>query len=624
MDVSEGLKGPMRIRFLPSGKVANVSSGATVYDAANIAGVHLESLCGGKGICGKCRVIVRNGIAPPTSAEERLLTRSEIERGVRLACQAIILRDTEVMVPESSRISGVSILEGGVERKVGIAPLVKKCVLQVRPATLERPIPDLENVLEVWHCREAQDLQINLRTLQDLPRQLRRNDGVITLTTANSRLLDIESGDTTESLYGIAFDIGTTTVVGNLVDLNSGEQLAVASMLNPQTRYGDDVVSRIEFILADSKGLNTLRGEIVNALNTLIMETCRQAGIDQQQIYEVTIVGNTTMHHLFLGIDASGLTRAPYVPVTVRPLELRAADVGLAIHPEGLVCTLPNIAGYVGADTVGVLLATDLHNLPYTGLAIDIGTNGEMALGSREGVLTCSTAAGPAFEGAHLSCGMRAADGAIDAVVIDDTVQVHWIGKGKAQGICGSGLVDVVAELLQCGVIEPSGRIRSRSELEGVVSETIAARVVEGEHSREFILVPEEETIEGRAVKLTQLDVRELQLAKAAIRAGIQVLIQELGISQEEIREVFLAGAFGNYIRPKSALRIGLLPTIPRAKITPVGNAAGSGAKLALISEEMRQRATEIAKHTKHIVLSNHPNFQKIFIESMIFPTSDE
>jgi uncharacterized 2Fe-2S/4Fe-4S cluster protein (DUF4445 family) len=390
-------------------------------------------------------------------------------------------------------------------------------------------------------------------------------------------------------------------------------------LLNPQTRYGDDVVSRIQFSTQDERGLQILQGEIVAALNKIIGDTTRAAGVLPENIYGMTVVGNTTMHHLFLGISPAALARSPYVPAATASLCLSAAELGIAIHPEAHVWVLPNIAGWVGADTVGVILATDLPNHEEIALAIDIGTNGEMALGSRKRLIACSTAAGPAFEGAHLSCGMRAADGAIDAVSIDGDVHWHAIGEGAPRGICGSGLVDLIAEMLRSGVIDSTGMMVASDALRTQGQAGLAERVTQEGRQREFSLVGPAEGAGGYPIRVTQRDVRELQLAKGAIRAGIEILMKELGIGPEDVRRVYLAGAFGNYIRPASALAIGLIPRFPNAETIPVGNAAGSGARMALLSTSARERASRIPTQVEYLELSGRPDFQEEFAAALLF-----
>ena len=606
----------MRVRFEPFGVTSEVEAGQTLLQAAMAAGVEIESVCGGRGTCAKCKVIVTRGVSPLTDLEVRGLTAAEQAAGYRLACQAQVLADTEVVVPEESRRARVSILAEGVAAAWPLDPWVQRGAVQVPPATLADQLPDWENLSRQWNGDVPRP---TLNVLRALPGALRAAEGRLTWWQVDGRLVRVAAGEPQGRLAGISFDIGTTTVVGYLLDLTDGEILAVASRLNPQTRYGDDVVSRIDYAGREPEGLATLQREIVAAMNEIVAETCAATGVAAGDLLVATVVGNTTMHHLFLGISPTALAQSPYVPATRAALTVAAGEVGLAIHPEGRVSVLPNIAGWVGADTVGVLLATDLHRHDELALAIDIGTNGEMAMGSRERLLTCSTAAGPAFEGAHLSCGMRAADGAIDWVEMDGDVAWRTIGGAPPRGVCGSGLVDLVAAMLRTGVIEQTGMMRTADDLAAGGESALAARVVQGERGRAFVLVPETEGAGGRAVRVTQRDVRELQLAKGAIRAGIEIMMKELGVGPGDVRRVYLAGAFGNYIRPESALTIGLMPHFPNAEVVPVGNAAGSGARLALLSSAARAEATRILERVEYLELSGRPDFQDAFAEAMLF-----
>lgn len=607
----------MRVRFEPFGVTSEVEAGQTLLQAAMAAGVEIESVCGGRGTCAKCKVIVTRGVSALTELEARGLTLAEQAAGYRLACQARVLADTEVVVPDESRRARVSILSEGVAAAWPLDPWVERGTVRVPAATLADQLPDWENLSRQWNGAAPRP---SLEALRALPAALRADEGRVTWWQVDGRLIRVAAGAPDDGrLAGIAFDIGTTTVVGYLLDLAKGETLAVASRLNPQTRYGDDVVSRIDYAGREPAGLATLQGEIVAAMNEIVAETCAAAGLAADEVLAATVVGNTTMHHLFLGISPAALAQSPYVPATRAALTVDAREVGLSIHPDGQVSVLPNIAGWVGADTVGVILATDLHRQDELSLAVDIGTNGEMAMGWRERLLTCSTAAGPAFEGAHLSCGMRAADGAIDWVEMDGDVAWRTIGGAAPRGVCGSGLVDLVAAMLRTGVIEPSGMMRTAEDLAAAGQPALAARVVRGERGREFVLVPAIAGAAGRAVRVTQRDVRELQLAKGAIRAGIEIMMRELGVGPADVRRVYLAGAFGNYIRPSSALTIGLMPHFPNAEVVPVGNAAGSGARLALLSRAARAEANRILERVEYLELSGRPDFQDAFAEAMLF-----
>ena len=610
----------VRVVFRPAGRSARVPAGTLVTEAAAQVGVAIEQVCGGKGTCGKCKVkALSNGLGPLTDSERKHLSEQEIADGFRLACQATILQDASIEVGWASATAGVSILVEGLLEPVALDPLVKKTAVQVPRATLEDQVADYEALRRVLPTDHGAPRAM-VNALRELPGALRAADGLLTAVHSAGLLLSVEPGDTRNQLYGFACDIGTTTVVGYLLDLNTGQRLAVASTLNPQTRFGDDVVSRIDVAQRDAAGLEALRSVIVEAINDLIGQTAKKARIKREQVYALSIVGNTCMHHLFLGLSPAALGRSPYVPVIASPLQLNANEVGLQAHPAAQLFVLPNIAGFVGADTVGVLLATRLMQSDEVRLAIDIGTNGEMVLGSRSRMLACSTAAGPAFEGAQLAYGMRAADGAVDHVdVVDGDVILHSIGRGKLRGICGSGVVDAIAALRRLEIIDPTGRLLPREEVESCGgNKKLAERLIPHAQGGAVVLAPAERTAIGGPLLLTQRDIRQIQLAKGAIRAGIEILMKELAVEPEQVVEVCLAGAFGNYIRPASALTIGLMPRFPRAAITPVGNAAGSGAQMALLSRQAWQEAARLWTEVEYIELSLRQDFQQVFMDAIM------
>jgi len=420
--------------------------------------------------------------------------------------------------------------------------------------------------------------------------------------------------------YGLAFDLGTTTVVGWLVDLDTGDTLAARAVTNPQNVYGADVISRIGHA-GTHEGLRQLQQKILAACNEIIRCLLDEGRVAGDEIYEIVAVGNTTMSHLFLGIDPTFLATAPYVPAFAGRMELEARELGLDVMPAGRVVVLPNIAGYVGSDTVGVMLATDIGRRPGFCLAVDIGTNGEVVLAGRGRLLTCSTAAGPAFEGARIRHGMRAAAGAIEGVRIDGgEVGLEVIDDATPLGICGSGLLDAAAAMVQVGLISPTGRLLPPESLPEGVPPGLKERLRRGKDGTEFVLAQDGSVATGEDIVITQKDIRELQLAKAAIYAGIQVLLKELEVTPEEIDEILLAGAFGNYIKIDSALALGLLPAVAPGRIKAVGNAAGDGARMALISGTARAEASDLARRAGHVELSTWPDFQDEFVNAMYFP----
>lgn len=606
-----------RVTFKPGGKEAVVKEGKTLREAFALAGVPLEFSCGGKGRCGKCRVrLEAKGapLPPPAPAEKEHLEEEELAGGIRLACMVEVRSDLAVFLPEVRQET--QILMEAASRVVALAPPVSKTFLEVPPPSLADQRPDWERLRDALGAAPPPPLDV----LRELPVLLRSSGYRLTAVTSGAEVLGLEAGDTTGKLLGAAFDIGTTTIVCYLLDLRSGEELGVASMLNPQAAYGADVISRIAYTSEEPEGLEKLHQCLIAGLNELLAEASIRAGASPQDVYVLSVVGNTCMHHLFLKIPPGQLARSPYVPVVKEPLVLRAAELGLRANPRARLYVLPIIAGFVGADTVGVILATQMDLGGGVKLAVDIGTNGEIVLGTGEGLIACSAAAGPAFEGAQISCGMRGAAGAIDHVWFGEDLEYSVIGGGKPRGICGSGLLDLAAGLLTLGIIDKSGRMLPPFEVESPIARRYRNRIVEYDGMTSFLLVDETSTSHGRPLLLTQRDVRQLQLAKAAIAAGIQVLLEERRLKPEDVDEVLLAGAFGNYFDPRSACAIGLLPPQLLEKVRQIGNAAGAGAKIALLSRHECRRAGAIARAVEYVELSAYPGFNNIFTASLEFP----
>jgi uncharacterized 2Fe-2S/4Fe-4S cluster protein (DUF4445 family) len=430
-------------------------------------------------------------------------------------------------------------------------------------------------------------------------------------------LLAVEPGDTSENTYGLAVDVGTTTVVAYLCHLPSGKCVTIASDLNSQAQYGDDVISRIQVANSAGDGLAALSRAVVTVINGLVERTCREAGISEDAIYELTVVGNTCMGHLFLGVPPDGLGSLPFVQAFRSGRAVRAADLDIRVHPEALVYLVPNIGGFVGADAVGVILAGELDRSDRLRVAVDIGTNGEIVVARNGELHAASTAAGPAFEGARISQGTRAALGAIDRVQINDDVICHVIGEVAPRGLCGSGLVDAVAEVVRLGIVTETGRMLSRQEVSGL-PEKVARRLVGNGSDVRFVLARPDEASGGEGIALTGRDVRETQLAKAALYGGMELLLEELDARPDDIEELLLAGAFGNYIGRESAVGIGLIPALPADRIRSIGNAAGVGARLVLCSTEERRRAEEIARRVQHVDLSERKGFYDRFADAMM------
>lgn len=545
----------MKIIFQPEQKECEIATEENLLQAAGKAGVLLDGNCGGTGICGKCKIKVLSGNCTELTAEEiEYLSEKERKEGYRLACKTFAKEDLVVEIPDFHK---------GSERK---------------------------------------------KNMMKLPEGFLLNPCV--------KDIDKKTGQT--GCYGMAFDIGTTTVVGMLWNLADGSMVDVTAGTNPQSLYGADVISRIQFCKEKEENLSTMQKITIDCLNDMITELTQKNKLDKKDIYDMTVVGNTTMSHLFLGVSPESLARLPFTPVFYEMTEKMAKELGLEINEEAKVCLLPNIAGHVGSDISAVLLATGLKEKKGANLAIDIGTNGEILLAKDGKVLTCSTAAGPAFEGASIQMGMRASDGAIEKVRIDNNnVTITTIGDKEPIGICGSGLIDSVAELLKAGIVEESGRMLKKEEaLSKGIAQELADRIQKGEKGMFFILSYQED---GEDIVLTQQDIREVQLAKGAIYAGIKTLMKQLEVTEEDLESLILAGAFGNYIEKDSALAIGLLPDISKERIHSVGNAAGVGACMALLSKEARELVQSLAKETEHVELSMNMDFQEEYIYAMNF-----
>lgn len=601
----------------PDGLHVLADRGTLVSDITHDADIDLHLPCAGRGTCGKCRfTVIEGSVSEPTDAERKVLDESDLAQGVRLACQTRVLGDAVILVPATARVIGTKSLDGELVRPVALEPNVRQIPVKLDLPALEDQRSDFDRLATALEPLVPR-LHACPPALQRLPEALRADDFQVVASVVGSRLVDVHPGLEPPRTLGVAVDIGTTTVVAYVVDLLTGKQLSAAAAYNEQGRHGADVISRIEYSNSHEGGLEELRELVVGTVNGVIDRALEGCDCRHEEIYEVTVVGNTAMNHLFMGLDPRYVAQAPYIPVSSRPQELRPADAGLRMNPRGNVFCLPVIAGFVGADTVGVILATDMIERPRPVLAVDIGTNGEVALWTGKKLLVTSCAAGPAFEGAQIEHGMRAAPGAIEHISIDgDDITVQTIDGQEPVGICGSGLFDALAVALELGVVDQGGRFANGSLPEGMSAATQARIVGEG-NDRRFLLSALDA---ARPVYLSQRDVRELQLAKGAVRAAIELLLQFSDLRVDDLDEILLAGAFGNYIDPASALRMGMLPPVPLERIKGVGNAAGAGALLALISKEERRTSVQIAASAEHIELSRRPEFQMAFMETMMFP----
>ncbi|MBU7032250.1 MAG: DUF4445 domain-containing protein [Theionarchaea archaeon] len=588
------------ITFQPSGKRITFQRGRTLLEAAHVLGIPIRSECGGKGLCGKCKVQIKEftytEVERYTEEENEYLffTVDELKQGYHLACMVTIDGDLTVYVPETSLLKKQRILVEGVSRKITLDPNVKKIYLNLPNPSLEDNRSDIERIKESVDFEIA---NVNLEALQQMPGILRESQFEITLVLLGDELVQCEKGDTTEQCYGVAFDIGTTTIVGYLMNLNTGKEHAVFAQMNPQIRFGDDVISRINYGQSE-ENLERLSMSLRLCLFNIMDELCSRAHVKSEEIYEISIAGNACMHHLFLGISPRSLAVSPYIPVVKEALTVPSTLYGKKMY------ILPVIAGFVGADTVADLIAYPFDNK--IKMLIDIGTNCEIILGNEEKILACSTAAGPAFEGAHIKHGMRAAPGAIERVSIDDEITLTTIDDDPPLGIAGSGLISLTAELFRNGIIDSSGRL--------LTDHRFSSRVRTLGTMKEFMLTD--------TISLTQKDLREVQLAKAAIFAAQRILLNTYGIEAQNMEEIVLAGAFGSYIPLESAKMIGLIFDFPLKRIKSIGNAAGMGAVLCLLSKKERERAQSLSEDIDYVELSARKDFQQEFMDAMFFPHS--
>jgi len=593
----------VRLRFLQSGedravKEARVLAGTTIFDAASWNGVAIDSTCGGHGTCKKCKVKVVSGNAPISPVDPRAFTIEELKSGWRLACRANTLEDLTIEVPPLQTRPKAALV--GVGRHVILRPAVQKRYVELIESTLEDQQSDLERLLAAMDDLE---LRVPLGIVRELGGTLRRADWKVTAVVVDDVLIDVEEGDTSGSRHAIAFDLGTTTVVATLLDLETGLPKAVRSILNSQQPFGADVISRISAIMMEDDALERLQRHAHETLQQLTDEVCAEAGVDPAEVYEIVVAGNQTMIQIALGIDPEPLSMAPFTVVARRMPDATAADFGVTVHRRAPAVTFPALGAYVGPDIVAGILATGITLDRRVRLFIDVGTNSEIVLGSSAKTLATAAPAGPAFEAAQIKCGMRAADGAIEGVkIVDGNVELTVIGDVAPVGMCGSGLVDAVAELVGAGMLDHSGRfILETSDRFGKIGE-----------ENVFYLSDD--------VYLSQRDVRELQFAKASIATGWNILCRDLGIEPGEIAQVLLGGSFGSYLSAASAVKIGLVPKLPLVRIVSAGNVAGEGAKIAALSVTERAAANAILDEVEYVELSGRADFNDLFIDQLKFP----
>lgn len=607
--------GRVLLSFSPAGKEVRVPPGVSVFDAASWNGIAIDSTCGGHGTCRKCKVQLTSGTAPVTRHDERTFSVSELRAGWRLACLIRTAHDLDVTVPPLVTRPKASTV--GVGRQVILRPSVQKRHVELDEPTLSDQRTDLARLRDAIDDIE---LHPDLHALRRLPTVLRSSDWKATAVIVDDALIDVEPGDTTDRRFGIAYDLGTTTVVATLLDLGTGTPAAVASMLNKQQPFGGDVITRISATMMDPDALGTLRELAWATLAELAAEVCAEAAVAPSEVYEVALAGNATMTALVLGIDPEPLGVAPFIQSSADWPTLRASDLGLDLNPGARAVVFPALGAYVGGDIVAGMLASGLDRDKRVRLFIDVGTNCEIALSDGETIVSTAAPAGPAFEGGAIRCGMRAADGAIEVVRLTTDVELGVIGDVEPRGLCGSGLVDAVAELVRVGLLDATGRFIPDESAKALLP-ALADRLTMVGEERVFILHrPSPQADPSECVYLSQRDVRELQFAKAAISTGWSLLLQELGLTQGDVQQVLLAGSFGSYLSPASAVRVGLVPKLPVLRIVSAGNVAGEGAKMVLLSARERTGADALLQEVRYVELSDREDFNERFVEQLAFP----
>ncbi len=600
------------VNFQPIGRRVTVARGNSLLNAAQGAGINLASICGGIGVCDSCKIRLIDGTLTEITLEETaIFNEYELQSGYRLACQSYAQSDLLIEIPPESLTAPQRLQIEGQSQIVQIDPAVIPIEVEIDKPTIIDLRSDTVRVIDALkHAGVKPPLGFNLSVLEVMSPLLRKYHWHTTMAMRNGEVVAVLPPST--SLLGLAVDVGTTKLAAYLCELNSGAILAKTGEMNPQTAFGEDVISRISYSNNVVGGSKTLQTRLLDTINQLIQELCLQVGNKElhptsDQIVEAVVVGNTAMHHLFAGLPVHQLGMAPYVPAVGNSLEFDANRIGLNIAPGAKIYLPPNIAGYVGADHVAMLLATGIWSSPKTAIALDIGTNTEISLTYNDQLLSCSCASGPAFEGAHIQAGMRAAPGAIERVqIIHDELRTQTIDNAAPIGICGSGILDAIACMHHMGALDHRGSFLPAHP-----------SVRQSDHKYEFLLVSHSYSGNGRDIVITRQDVNEIQLAKGAIRTGIEVLIETAGISADAIEEFIIAGAFGTYINIPSAIEIGMFPALPLERFRQVGNAAGAGARQILLSMEQRSVVEEIAKRVKYIELSTYPNFTSIFSKSL-------
>ncbi|MCS7127668.1 MAG: ASKHA domain-containing protein [Sulfolobales archaeon] len=606
----------------PYGSRVEVCEGSTLLHAIRLAGLSITSLCGGFGSCGKCRVIVISGsskLSELSQLEVKHLRDSEIRAGYRLSCQVRAFNDVTLYIPVESRVrvGERRAVTRGFMRKVEVKPLVKKIRVQLPPPSLRDQRSDLDRLIDsLKTVVEESKVEVDYEVLKNLPTILRGSNWDVASVLWGREIVSIEPGDAFSESYGVAIDVGTSKIVVHLIDLTTGEVRAVGLAENPQLAYGEDIVSRMTFANISEDNLRTLQLLLINSINELVESVCRQAGVSINRVYEIVVVGNTAMHHFLLGLKTKYLSASPFTPVVGRTISFKARDLGVKSSTGAIVTFLPVIAGFVGADAVADALATGILSREDNVVLLDVGTNTEIFVGNSERMLVCSAPSGPALEGAHIRHGMKAVDGAIEEVSIssDGEVEYRVIGDAKPRGICGSAIIDIVAELYRNNFIDSRGKFRRSYGLK---------RLRKSVNGWEYVIAWSNETSIGKDIVVSEKDISEVMLAKAAIYAGISVLLRRRGLSERDISEIIVAGSFGTHINPLSARIIGIIPDVPGDKVKFVGNTAIMGADMVLLSIDARSEAEKVARTIEYVELSADPYFSEEFSSALLIPHKD-
>jgi uncharacterized 2Fe-2S/4Fe-4S cluster protein (DUF4445 family) len=605
------------ISFSPGDKFIDVLHGTSLLEAASLAGINLTSSCGGNGTCGQCRVkIIKGKPSPPDSQEKKQLTEAELAQGLRLACCVSAESDLEISIPKKTLLKGEKLQVEGLIGDITVDPIINVCDAHLKPASLENSRADLDRFIqEIKTSPKVDDLHVDFFAARQLSPLLRSHKWQAACYMRFGEII----GFTPEGAHpaGVAIDLGTTKIAAYLLDLTTGKELSSTGVLNPQMKFGDDVMSRLHYVIKNPDSTPSEPAKAVRkTIRDIIIELTEQASIKPMRVADICIVGNTAMTHLLLDLPVRQLAVSPYVACTNGAIDIKARDLGLIAAPGAYVHILPGIGGFVGPDHIAMILSSGIDRAQGITLGVDIGTNTEIVIRrpDMDHLVSCSCPSGPAFEGAHVMNGMRAAEGAIESVrITNEGVACKTIGDAPAIGLCGSGIIDAIAELYRMNLLDERGRFNKKD-----------VRVRQGARGSGFQLTTPDGDIGGAGVVITQKDVDEILLAKGAIRAGIEALLEVTKTAPEMVDEVIIAGAFGSYINLISAVDIGLFPYFPKAKYKQAGNASGAGAKMALISAEERSRAQRIAANTKYLELTTHPNFNKQFAAGLRFPKNEK